>query len=353
MFGNTLVGKVKNVLTSSEYKILKQLSFWSLSSKNYGVEKDYKTWIYNTLDQWAEQLDTSVSTVRRTIKSLKEKGFISAQHLSPNKRNRTLYYSVNFEAIVQFLSEQKRPKNIEEKIVPSAHFSNTAKQAFEQMGEQMDEQMYNNIQDQDQINKSNKSEVPPNISSDKTASTSNERNTPTTTTVQDMIKIFRREFPKVKITLTLQLCRNLVAAFRTKFDSNLKTWKRYLELIKTSTFITSEKFTLSLFWIIKFLTIDRIRNGELGVDSGKLSVDYDEIERKAWNHVDSVNESKECKLFRRKIVEIISPAAYTAWFTKTVLTFKENRFCLKTESSFMRDYIATNFANKLGIAEVI
>jgi len=100
MFENILIRKTKKILTESQYNFLKQLAYWSLNKKNYGLKIGGKTWIYNTYEQWANQLHVSISTVRRTIKSLHDLNFISLDYLSTNKRNRTLYYSINLRVFI-------------------------------------------------------------------------------------------------------------------------------------------------------------------------------------------------------------------------------------------------------------
>ena len=81
-----LIKKTKKILTEPQYKFLKQLAYWSLNQKNYGFKIGGKTWIYNTHQQWTDQLHVSISTVRRTIKSLQDLDFISLDYLSTNKR---------------------------------------------------------------------------------------------------------------------------------------------------------------------------------------------------------------------------------------------------------------------------
>lgn len=372
MFESSLIRKTKKILTESQYKFLKQLAYWSLNSKDYGVKLDGKTWIYNTYEQWAEQLHLSVSTVRRTIKTLDDLGFISLDYLSSNKRNRTLYYSINFDVIEEFLNKKN--------TAPSVHISEDLKKS----NEHIDEHMYidNKIQD----NKSYKSLIASvsdnfenNINStvcrtnDKNYSDTEEKKTEqnshtvqavnikipvASTTCQDMIEIWNQEFPKQKIIsgsteqegvirLTKQLARFLVASFKLKFESCLKKWKRYLRLIKTSTYLMGEKFKLSIQWVIKFLTIDRIRAGELGVDESKIPVDTDEIEKKAQQHADSINESETCKLFRHEIINKLSPAVYLSWFTKVDMIDESKKMTIKAANDFVRDYIKANFLEKL------
>ena len=179
------------------------------------------------------------------------------------------------------------------------------------------------------------------------------------TIVQDMIKIWNQEFPNQKIIsgsteqvgvihLTKQLARFLVASFKLKFENSLKKWRRYLRLIKTSAYMMGEKFKLSIQWVIKFLTIDRIRAGELGVDESKIPVDALEIESKAQQHADSVNESETCKLFRHEIIKKLSPAVYLSWFTKVDLIEESKDLIIRAANEFVRDYIKANFLDKIG-----
>ena len=354
MFESNLIRKTKKILTAPQYKFLKQLAYWALNSKDYGLRKDGKTWIYNTYGQWANQLHVSISTVRRTIKSLQDLDFISLDYLSTNKRNRTLYYSINFDVIEEFLNQKNEEKNNTSSVRISENLN--------QSNEQMVEHMYIDNKKQD-INKSNKSLIADNLKKnfDSTVCKTNDENysgTKETTTVQDMVKIWNQEFPNQKIIsgsteqtgiihLTKQLARFLVASFKLKFENCLEKWKRYLELIKTSTYLMGEKFKLSVQWVIKFMTIDRIRAGELGVDESKIQIDQSEIEQKAIIHVNSVDESENCKQYRREIIHRLSPAVYLSWFTKVDLIEESKKLIIRAANDFVRDYIKANFLEKL------
>ena len=344
MSAYNLIKKTKKILTEPQYRFLKQLAYWSLSQKNYGLKIGGKTWIYNTHQQWAEQLHLSVSTVRRAIKTLDDLGFISLDFLSSNKRNRTLYYSINFDVIEEFLNKKN--------VAPSVYFSEDLNQPNEHISEHM--YIDNKIQD----NKSNKSINPKILEKKIEEKTETVNDNPKSTVVQDMIKIWNQEFPNQKIIsgsteqtgvihLTKQLARFLVASLKLKFENCLEKWKRYLRLIKTSTYLMGEKFKLSLQWVIKFLTIDRIRAGELGVDERKIPVDISEIELKAQQHANSVNETDTCKQFRHQIIKILSPAVYLSWFTKVDLIEGSTKLTIKAANEFVRDYIKANFLEKI------
>ena len=154
-----LINKTKKILTVPQYKFLKQLAYWSLNSKDYGLKKDGKTWIYNTHQQWAEQIGYGITTVRESITSLEQLGFISSDFLNPNKRRRVKYYSINFEVIDDYFAQIARKKESQkmqkENVIETAYVSTVSESSEQQLNRQMERQMYtsNKIQD----NKSNKS----------------------------------------------------------------------------------------------------------------------------------------------------------------------------------------------------
>jgi hypothetical protein len=173
---------------------------------------------------------------------------------------------------------------------------------------------------------------------------------PKPTIVQDMLKIWSEEFPSNKINLTKHLARYLVAAFKMKFNSSLKEWKRYLRLLKTSAYLMGEKFKLFLDWAINFTNVDKLKSGWLGTKEAEIPVDESEVAESAEQHVESVEETKKCKETRRTIVKKLSPAVYNSWFRKIDLTEEKGRVFLKEpENRFLRDYIALNFLDKIGL----
>ena len=388
MSAYNLINKTKKILTNPQYKLLKQLAYWSLNSKDYGLKKDGKTWIYNTHQQWAEQIGYGVTTVRESIAVLEGLGFISSDFLNPNKRRRIKYYSINFEVIEDYFAQITRKKESKktqhENMIETTPISTVSESSDQQLNRQMERQMYTNNKIQD--NKSNKSQIASvgsfennpieqyagqninnysdteKIVSAKEMQTVESENSPKTIAAGpsclDMIKIWNQEFPNQKIIsgsteqtgviyLTKQLARFLVAAIKLKFENSLEKWKRYLRLIKTSTYLMGEKFKLSVMWVIKFLTIDRIRAGELGVDESKIEIDSSEIEQKAITHADSVNESEICKQYRREIIRRLSPAVYLSWFTKVDLIEESKKLIIRSANDFVRDYIKANFLEKL------
>jgi DNA-binding transcriptional regulator GbsR (MarR family) len=336
-FSNADLKKLNKYLSKTDVLFLNRLYFWSFHRRSYGLKKEGRIWIYNTLDDWSEQLGVSNSSVRRAIKSLKDKKIIYSSYLSTNKRNRTLYYSINLDGVNEYLSKQN--------IAPSVHKLKVS----DCKNEHMDEHMYIMDNSKQNINKSYKSKKnkiqknPEQIVHEKP------------TIIQDMIKIWNEEFGS-NVELSKNLARFLVAAFKTKFKSCLKEWKKYLKTIKTSVYLMSEKFKLSIWWVIKFITIDRIKAGELGVDSGKVALDKEELAERLDNHIESLEETESCKKLRCSIIEKLSLPTYLAWFTHVSFSeiedpeLKNNRkIIMKTENQFIEDWIRNNFADQCGL----
>lgn len=342
------IKKLNKYLCKTESLFLNRLFFWSSHRKSYGIEKEGRVWIYNTLDNWSHQIGVSKSSVRRAIKSLKEKEFIDSNYLSNNRRNRTLYYSVNFEKINQYLSQIVN--------VPCVYIkdNNTQKNVSP---EHMDEHLYIMDNSKQHINKSYKS-----IKNDFKKSSEqivqekhldckfgNKTVSQKPTIIQDMIRIWNEEFKGSKIELTKNLSRFLVAAFKTKFKSCLKDWKKYLKTLKTSVYLMSDKFKLSIWWVIKFITIDRIRAGELGVNAEKITLDNEELTERLNQHVERLEETDSCKKLRYEIIEKLSLPTYLSWFTHVSFIENEGRVTLQAESEFVRDWIRNNFAEQCGL----
>lgn len=327
-------------LPSTEKKFLELLYYMSSNPKKYGILDNGMVWICNTYEQWGRYLKMSKISVIRATKSLKERGFIFSEHLSPNRRNRTLYYRINFEAIRNFFTS----RITSHVLTPMNQHTNDVTTP-----QNTDDNMYDNMYYIDNINnKSNKSNIAKNL--EKHLENNIETLTHSkTTTVQDMIKIWKKEFPSNTILLTKQLAKFLVAAFKTKFSEDLQKWKRYLKLLKTSPFVMGEKFRLNIWWVIKFFTIDRINAGELGVDSSKIRADSSEIEERLEKHLREMTsiETPECLSFRQKLVKILSPSFYLCWLANTSIREQKDYFVIQASNTFMRDYIIQNVLRRI------
>lgn len=81
----------------NEAILLQQLHYWLGASK---YKKDDRIWIYNTYPEWLLQLKyMSVSTLKRTIKSLKEQRLILVERFDKSKSNQVNYYSIDYDIL--------------------------------------------------------------------------------------------------------------------------------------------------------------------------------------------------------------------------------------------------------------
>lgn len=313
-------------LKKTESLFLSKLIFWVKHPKHYGTFEDGRWWIYNTLDEWAEQLNVSKRTVERAINRLCELKFVDKKYLNPNRRNRTLYYSVNFN-VIQKAIESKTYK------------SNTCGNMTGHMDGHMDGHMYTvNNKQNNKSDKSNKSAEEVSGISGVAASSGTKP-----TIVQAMVKIWKDEFPSNTVVLNRKLCSYLVKIFKDKFNSSLSEWKKYLKLIKTSAWLMSEKFRMSLFWVTKFETVQRLLGGEFGVSADRISPDESEITEKAEEHADFAEETEGCREVRRKIIGKYGAAVYNSWFAKIPLREEDGIITAEYPNDFVKDYVKNNF----------
>ena len=342
----------------TELQFIKQLNYWIRRGK-YGMEHEGNIWIYNTLDQWAAQLNVSKRSIQRCISSLKQKGIIKTAFLSSNKRDRTLFYTIDYD---NFNINSLTKKHV--KTSPS-HMAKSEEKL------KLNDHMIDHMYIIDNININNKSYK----SFDKDTSKNSEENTISNlskiqetkklqknTTIQDMLKELKTEFPEISIFLNKNLARNLVAAFKLKFKNSLVKWHEFLKLVKTSTYLMSEKFHLTIQWLLKFSTIDRLFQGDLGVKLKEVffsKTEEEEIEiqqkeqaksNELLQQINDLEETKACKEIRKKILQRIGNVKYETWFTKVFLTEEDNvvNVDIPTRSSlFVFDYISNHFRDML------
>lgn len=367
-------------LTPNEKNFIKQLNYWIQRGK-YGVEHDGSIWIYNSLDDWAMQLKVSKSSIRRAIQALKQKGIIKTSYLSENKRNRTLYYTIDYD---NFDFESIKKSYIKKRIFQISK-NDKILSKNEHMAEHMEKVALKSLKNQSIkvknkceneyiiyntntiVNKSYKS-----IDKDTSKNPEKSISTPSkpqeteklqkNTTIQDMLRELKIELPEISVFLNKNLARNLVAAFKLKFKSSITKWHEFLKLVKTSVYLMSEKFHLTLQWLLKFSTIDRLLQGDLGVKLKEVFFSKTEDEEreiqqkqqakteKLLHQINELEETEACKEIRKKILQRIGNVKYETWFTKVFLTEGNNvvNVNISTRTSlFVFDYISNHFRDTM------
>lgn len=109
--GNDMLIVRKDLATAiglNEAIILNQIHYWIQKNQNERHFKDGKYWMYETYEGWHEQIPfLSISTIKRTMKSLKDKQLIETQNFNKKNWDRTVWYSVNYEKIDESVDKMR------------------------------------------------------------------------------------------------------------------------------------------------------------------------------------------------------------------------------------------------------
>ncbi|PLR95737.1 conserved phage C-terminal domain-containing protein [Bacillus sp. T33-2] len=81
----------------NEALFLQQVHYWLVRSSH---EIEGEKWIYNTYKDWQDQLSFwSESTIKRTIKSLEDKGYLISGNWNRLKLDKTKWYSIDYKKV--------------------------------------------------------------------------------------------------------------------------------------------------------------------------------------------------------------------------------------------------------------
>ena len=96
----------------NEAVFVQQLHYWLERKKQSGKNfVDGRYWVYNSVEDWLKQFPwLSSATLRRTIESLEKKGYVIKDNFNQKKMDRTSWYSLNYEKIMEIDEKTKRQK---------------------------------------------------------------------------------------------------------------------------------------------------------------------------------------------------------------------------------------------------
>ncbi|HEY2422210.1 MAG TPA: conserved phage C-terminal domain-containing protein [Neobacillus sp.] len=81
----------------NEAVVLQQIHYWVTSSTH---EIEGRKWIYNTYKEWQKQLSFwSDSTIKRTIRSLEDQGYLLSGNFNQLKIDKTKWYTIDYERL--------------------------------------------------------------------------------------------------------------------------------------------------------------------------------------------------------------------------------------------------------------
>lgn len=346
---------------------LSQLHYWLSKHDFPACHHQGQKWIYNTAEEWAEQLQLSARHVRRLISEFVDLGIIKVAKLHKIKSVRTNYYSIDYDQLNSsidqnaydptldkmsgslgqnvLISMQKLSNKDFNKSEPLSNFDGLEEKVSSSSYAKtsVDKQVYD-------LNLKNKKKLLTNLQTQRSESVSQTIGTRNsvekTFTAQDMLKLWNGIFPeKAKTKLTKDLAPLLVAAFKQKFAKDLKSWEEYCYQIKSSSYLMGNSFKLNIAWALKFTTIERIRAGELGANRVVQGGIQEEPHREQQieQMIEDLDESPTAKTLRYKIIQAIGHKAYYSWFHQAKFAEEKEGIRLIAPNAFVAQYWDTHF----------
>lgn len=104
--------KLAEVLGLNEAIFLSQLQYWIRSKEEHednSTVRDGKVWIFNSYEQWREQLPFfSKNTLIRTINNLEEKGIVISGVFNAKRYDKRKWYTIDYQKLDEY--EKPLPK---------------------------------------------------------------------------------------------------------------------------------------------------------------------------------------------------------------------------------------------------
>jgi DNA-binding GntR family transcriptional regulator len=298
--------ELERVFGARKASFINKLNYW-LNKCGRNIEDSEAKWIYNTIKDWAEQFNWSVSTLKRIVYSLEEEGIITSKKINARKWNHTKWYSIDYNKLNSFLSVDKELRNYSDKkranrlaqkepiIISNTSNNHTNRSSYKESGMNL-----NNTSDKklEEIKiDSNKKEI-----------------------INKMLyvwnKVFECSVNPIKAYSNQKNQQTLLHLYKAAFNSDLDNWREYALKVNSSQFLMGEKKTRNNFkavfsWLIKEETIEKIQNGEYGVgdrelDMNNVSKNIEEKKEEVVNKMDkkiseymklNIDETKERKEF--------------------------------------------------------
>lgn len=341
--------------------LLQQIHYWISNEKIKGKVHQEKKWISNSYTQWAEDLSViSPSTVKRSIQKLKSFGAIQVENFSKQKGDRTNWITINYDKLSEFSNVPNLNANSQEKCEKSTDHQVKMTQSSGQNDplyiDKITNKNINTKSEQEpvikflQVDPESQYQVEQIKNINFTNDLNNTRNSSNpdqssnkTTITQEMLSFWNKTFPKSQAQMSKELAPLLVSAFKTKFNSDMIQWKHYCLIIESSKYLTGESFNLSIYWSLKFNTIDRIRAGEFGVKDVLPPISEDIQIAQENAEIEVSNETEICKNVRRCLLKKYGVLTYKSWFKLLELREEAEEVRFKARSKFEEDWILNNY----------
>jgi len=342
--------KLSKVLGRTRGQIVSQINYWI--QKGCGKSHDGMIWIYNTEEEWGNQLSLSKRQIRNQMKTLSKMGIITIKKLQARHYDQTNFVTINYDVLYALLDEHFPPQSDQKgdvnlaspkrKKVPPLYTKKTNKD----INKTNKSEEFFDFEKKEKENRGGDHQNFEHIHNVKTLKQKEAQTQENPTIIQDMLEIWNEVFPEKKSVLTKQLAQYFYAAYQKKFNQNLDEWRQYLKKIQSSTYLTGKNFNLSLHWVLKFLTIDRILNGELGVKTNIIETDQKDFKQKVDEHFRTLQEPEYIRQFRLNLLEKVGAAIYSNVFLNAIFERLDNTIVFKS-TPFFENYVHQKYGHLL------
>src|SRR3989338_8225275 len=365
--------KVSKEFGERQAKLLQQVHFWIQNQNNKGTINNGKKWVYNTYEDWAEQIGVSVASIGRYFYYLKKRGVILSDFLNHRRSERTKYYTINYDRLNEIFgetSEEFYPKKDAKTLIlsgsstqndriyiqrehtkintilsegePSKDLVNFCDNFKNLAKEDVSNQTPLNIQEETLQDNSSQEEtfVKEELSQPKILRPNNQKIQQETSKLKEthpfqpltkdnqtgqmaseiltkLLEIYNQEVGTLTglVTLNKDRARFLMAGFIKKFEKNLNKWRTFCKSITSSDFLMGnikKDFKLSFDWVLKFTTIDRFLNGEFGITQTLSHLEA--LEKSQKEHEIEVKNHDNFPELRAQILEELGAGVYEETF---------------------------------------
>jgi hypothetical protein len=328
--------KVAKILGRSAALLLQQIHYWlSVSNDKIGKIIDGEKWIYNSAQDWTDQLQIfSLSTIKRAINKLKSLDLIKTAKLSKKKSDQTNWYTINYNKLLELIPNDKPSDFKDDSKKNSSVSSLKNKLKMNQPQVQNEPIIETKTNFKDLINSSQK---PKNF-------------------IKNLIEVWNQEIQteQDQINLNSKLSKNLNSAFKIKFGSNFEKWQIFCKKIKSNDWLmgrVNSDFKLSIDWVLKFDTIDKIQQGYFdkpftkennlkteGYEDDKI-ISKDEV----LESVKTFERNNLIKDIKFKIIERVGEKAYHSWFSHNNFELKKDSILIKPHNVVCKEHIELNY----------
>ena len=279
--------RITSTITLNESILLNQIGYWISKCGRIINNLDGK-WIYNSLNEWHKQFNYwSLSTLRRTIKSLEKSGILISRKINAKKWNHTKWYSIDYNKLNQLIKHTTINKEYSttKEFNNSSNFNSLNNSAYISKNKRTNRSVQNEQIIITKNNYTNKSSYKKNDAElenalkekiEENCIKPNEKEI-----VNKMVyiwnKVFEYSISPIKAYSNKKNQEVLLNLYKTAFSGDLNNWREYACKINSSQFLMGEKKTKNNFkavfsWLIKEETIEKIMNGEYGIGDRELDM---------------------------------------------------------------------------------